>query len=385
MNRMHPLSKGKTMSRSLFDAVTIGTLRLPNRLVRSATWEGMCADDGRPTARLAGLYRRLVRGGVGLIISGYTFVRADGKQLPGKMGIHTDDLLPALCDLTDVVHEEGGRIFCQLVHAGAQASAKTIGSQPLAPSAVPAPNYAEVPREPSVAEIGELVTAFAEGARRAQAAGFDGVQLHGAHGYLINQFLSPLMNRRVDLYGGSLVNRMRFLEEVCAAVRRQVDPDYPVTIKLTAADHLPGGFEFAEAMQVAQRLEELGIDAIEISSGTAASGKEGPVRQGIDRPDQEAYNAVYARRLKKAVGVPVMVVGGLRSGAVLRRLLEEDDLFSLSRPLIREPDLVSRWRQDENYRATCISCNGCFRPGLKGEGIYCVVDRIEAENRAIQV
>jgi 2,4-dienoyl-CoA reductase-like NADH-dependent reductase (Old Yellow Enzyme family) len=375
------------MSRSLFDPVTIGTLRLPNRLIRSATWEGLCAEDGSPTARLAELYRELVRGGVGLIISGYTFVRADGKQLPGKMGIDSDGLLPALRELTGAVHEEGGRIFCQLVHAGAQAGAKIIGAQPLAPSAVRAPHYPDVPRELSVAGIGELVSAFAEAARRAREAGFDGVQLHGAHGYLINQFLSPLMNRREDLYGGSLVGRMRFLEEVCAAVRREVGPGYPVAIKLTAADYLPGGFEFAEAMQVAQRLEELGIDAIEVSSGTAASGKEVPVRQGIERPEQEAYNAVYARRLKEAVGVPIMVVGGLRSGGVLRRLLQEGeaDLLALARPLIREPDLANRLRQDEDYRATCISCNGCFRPGLKGEGIYCVVDRIEAENRSIEV
>jgi 2,4-dienoyl-CoA reductase-like NADH-dependent reductase (Old Yellow Enzyme family) len=375
------------MSGTLFDAVAIGSLTLPNRLVRSATWEGMCEEDGRPKPQLAELYRDLVRGGVGLIISGYTFVRADGKQLPGKMGIHTDELLPALTELTGAVHEAGGRIFCQLVHAGAQASAKVIGQAPLAPSAVQAPNYPEAPRELSIAEIGELVSAFAESAGRAQAAGFDGVQLHGAHGYLINQFLSPLMNRRDDAYGGSLANRMRFLEEVCTAVRRQVGPDYPVAIKLTATDHLEGGFEFAEAMQVAQRLEELGIDAIEISSGTAASGKETPVRQGIDRPEQEAYNALYARRLKAAVGVPIMLVGGLRSGAVLQRLLQdgEADLFSLARPLIRQPDFVNRLRQDDDARATCISCNGCFRPASKGEGIYCVVDRIEAENRSIEV
>jgi 2,4-dienoyl-CoA reductase-like NADH-dependent reductase (Old Yellow Enzyme family) len=375
------------MSGTLFDTVAIGSLSLPNRLVRSATWEGLCEEDGRPKPQLTGLYGDLVRGGVGLIISGYTFVRADGKQLPGKMGIHTDEILPALTELTGAVHEAGGRIFCQLVHAGAQTTAKVIGQMPVAPSAVRVPNYPEVPRELSIAEIGELVTDFAEGAGRAQAAGFDGVQLHGAHGYLINQFLSPLMNRREDAYGGSLAARMRFLEEVCTAVRRQVGPDYPVAIKLTAADHLEGGFEFAEAMQVAQRLEELGIDAIEISSGTAASDKETPVRQGIDRPEQEAYNALYARRLKEAVGIPIIVVGGLRSGAVLQRLLRdgEADLFSLSRPLIRQPDLVNRWRQDESSRATCISCNGCFRPALKGEGIYCVVERIEAENRSIEV
>lgn len=375
------------MSPSLFDHVAIGSLQLANRLVRSATWEGMCEAEGRPTPKLIGLYRSLVQGGVGLIVSGYTYVRADGKQLPGKMGIDRDSLVAPLQELTAAVHGEGGRVFCQLVHAGGQTSAKVIGQVPLAPSALAAPNYLELPREPDVAEIAELVAAFAAAAGRAKAAGFDGVQLHGAHGYLINQFLSPLMNRRQDAYGGSLANRMRFLEEVLTAVRREVGSDYPVTIKLTAADHLEGGLEFAEAMQVAQRLAELGIDAIEISSGTAASGAKVPVRQGIDNADQEAYNAVYARRLKAVLEVPVLLVGGLRSGTVLQRLLEEGeaDLFCLARPLIRQPDLANRWRRDPSERATCISCNGCFRPGLKGEGICCVVDRIEAENQAIQV
>ena len=375
------------MSASLFDTVAVGSLQLPNRFVRSATWEGLCETDGRPKQQLIELYRNLVRGGVGLIISGYTYVRADGKQLPGKMGIDRDELIGPLRELTDAVHDEGGRIFCQLVHAGGQTTAKVIGEAPLAPSALQAPNFPEMARRIETDEIQGLVEAFAAGARRAREAGFDGVQLHGAHGYLINQFLSPLMNRREDGYGGDLAGRMRFLEEVYAAVRRQVGADFPVTIKLTAADHLQGGFEFGEALQVAQRLGELGIDAIEISSGTAASGQEVPVRQGIDRAEDEAYNAPYARRVKAATGVPVMVVGGLRSGPVLKRLLEDGDadFFSLSRPLIRQPDLVNRWRVDGEERATCISCNGCFRPGLKGEGIYCVVDRIEAENRSIEV
>ncbi|AMV72321.1 NADH-dependent flavin oxidoreductase, Oye family [Desulfuromonas sp. DDH964] len=375
------------MTKALFDSAAIGSLKLPNRFVRSATWEGLCEVDGRPTPKLVQLYRNLARGGVGLIITGYSYIRADGKQLPGKMGIDSDDLIAPLRELSTAVHEEGGRVFCQLVHAGAQTTAKMIGAVPLAPSALKAPNYPELPRELGITEIQDLVQAFAAAANRAKQAGFDGVQLHGAHGYLINQFLSPLMNRRSDAYGGTLEGRMRFLEEVCVAVRRAVGPHYPVTIKLTAADHLPGGLEFGEAMQIAQRLGELGIDAIEVSSGTAASGKTTPVRQEINEPAHEAYNSRYARRLKEVIDVPILLVGGLRSGTVLQRLLQEDeaDFFSFSRPLIREPDFPNRLRTDESYRSTCISCNGCFRPGMKGEGIYCVVDKIEAENRSIQV
>jgi 2,4-dienoyl-CoA reductase-like NADH-dependent reductase (Old Yellow Enzyme family) len=376
------------MARSLSDTVDInGKITLPNRLVRSATWEGMCDESGAPGPRLEALYRTLVRGGIGLIITGYTFVRSDGKQLPGKMGIDNDALLPPLKRLTHAVHQEGGMIFCQLVHAGGQTSTATIGTTPLAPSAVSFPAYPEMPKAMTLAEIAEIVAAFAAGARRAQEAGFDGVQLHGAHGYLINQFLSPLTNRREDQYGGSLENRLRFLCEVCTSVRQAVGTAYPVTIKLTAGDNLPGGFVVQEALEAARRLEDLGIDAIEISSGTAASGKLSPVRQGINSEEQEGYNAPFARVFTQALKIPVMVVGGLRSCAATRELLWEGsaDLFSFSRPLIREPDLPRRWQEDEGHRSTCISCNGCFKPGLKEGGIRCVIDGIEAENRTVPV
>lgn len=374
------------MAKTLFEPVTINTAHPVNRLVRSATWEGMCDAQGAVTPQLLDCYRELAEGGVGLIISGYSYVRADGKQLPGKMGIDDDSLIPGLQRLTETVHAAGGCLFCQLVHAGAQTTSKVIGTTPLAPSAIDFPSYQETPSAMSQADIDAVVTAFGAAAKRAQQAGFDGVQLHGAHGYLINQFLSPLMNQRTDAYGGSLDNRMRFLKEVYAAVRVAVGPDYPVAIKLTAADNLEGGFTIEEAVKVAQQLDRLGIDAIEVSSGTPASGKLGPVRQGIDSPEKEGYNAAYARAITQTVNIPVMVVGGLRSCDVMRQLLWEGDadLFALSRPLIREPDLPKRWQEDDSHVATCISCNGCFRPGLKGKGISCVIDQLEAENSSPQ-
>jgi 2,4-dienoyl-CoA reductase-like NADH-dependent reductase (Old Yellow Enzyme family) len=354
----------------LFEQGTINGLTLKNRIVRSATWEGMCDQHGIPTKRLIDLYRDLVRGGVGLIVTGYTYVRADGIQMPGKMGLDNEEQIPAMKRLTEAVHREGGRIFCQLVHAGGLAA----GDRPLAPSAVKA-NFPAPPRAMTPQDIREVVAAFAAASGRARLAGFDGVQLHGAHGYLINQFLSPLTNLRQDAYGGSLENRTRFLREVYHAVRAEVGPDYPVTIKLTAADNLPSGFVLEEAVTVARDLAGWGIDAIEVSSGTAASGDEGPVRRQIDSPEKEAYNAHFARCIKTKVGVPVMVVGGIRSPAVGENLLASGgaDFVALSRPFIREPDLVRRWQADPSHRATCISCNGCFRPGLKEGGIRCVV------------
>jgi 2,4-dienoyl-CoA reductase-like NADH-dependent reductase (Old Yellow Enzyme family) len=371
------------MEKSLFDAVNIGPVTLKNRFVRSATWEGMCDQDGAVTPRLVEYYRDLARGGVGLIITGYTYVREDGKQLQGKMGLYSDTLIPGLQGLTDAVRQQGCLVFCQLVHAGGQTSAKITGTQPLAPSAVDFPSYGATPREMFVEEIEAIVEAFGAAASRAKQAGFDGVQLHGAHGYLINQFLSPLSNRRTDRYGGSLGNRMRFPAEVYAAVRETCGDDFPVTIKLTAHDHLPGGFQVDEAVEVAQRLAELGIDAIEVSSGTPASGKLSPVRQGIDSPEKEAYNAEFARLIRQAVDIPVISVGGLRSCDVMQRMLWEGDagLFALSRPLIREPDLPRKWQADDCHVASCISCNGCFKPGYKEGGIYCIIDKIELENR----
>lgn len=375
------------MEKSLFDKIQIGSINLNNRLVRSATWEGMCDSEGNVTSKLIDYYRQLARGGVGLIISGYSYVREDGKQLPGKMGICNTGHLPGLKQLTEAVHRQGGTIFCQLVHAGGQTSSKVIGSQPLVPSATGFAGYLDTPREMTLEDIREIVTAFSDAAKRAKQAGFDGVQLHGAHGYLINQFLTPLCNQRQDAYGGCLENRMKFLEEVVAAVRSAVGSDYPVTIKLTATDHLEGGLQPQDGVAIAKRLEELGIDAIEVSSGMAASGAMSPVRQKIDAPEKQAYNAEFSRMIKSSVHIPVMAVGGLRSCDVLRRLLREGDadLFAFSRPLIREPNLPEIWQEDESHSATCISCNGCFSPGLKGKGIYCIVDKITVDNMVPQI
>ncbi|AJF06925.1 NADH:flavin oxidoreductase [Geoalkalibacter subterraneus] len=366
----------------LFDDVRIGSLIIPNRLVRSATWEGMCEKDGTPTTKLEKYYETLARGGIGLLISGYAFVRADGKQLPGKMGIDSDDKIPALRTLTSAARNNGSRIFCQLVHAGGQANAKETGSTPMAPSAIESSLYPVTPKEMSAQDIAEIIHAFGEGARRAKEAGFDGVQLHGAHGYLINQFLSPLTNKRTDRYGGSLEGRAQFLKEAFEAVREKVGLDYPVAIKLTASDNLEGGFSLEDAVEISRMLQNLGIDAIEVSSGTAASGDQTPVRQGIDTEEKEAYNATYAAAIKKSVNLPVMVVGGIRSGTVAKRILSagQADFIALSRPLIREPDLPRLWQNDPHHRARCISCNGCFKPGLKEGGIYCVIDKIEQQD-----
>lgn len=369
---------------NVFEQSSISGMSLKNRLVRSATWEGMCAVDGRPTDKLIKCYRDLARGGVGLIISGYTFVRPEGKQAPGKMGIHTDEFAPEMKALTKAIHDEGGKICIQLVHCGGQTDSATAGRQPLAPSSVNVEQFPETPAELTKDEIRGIVAAFKEGARRAKAWGFDALQMHGAHGYLINQFLSPHTNRRTDEYGGDIENRCRFLFEVYRGIREAVGNGYPVLIKLNASDNLEGGLGIDDALYAARKLSEAGIDAIEVSTGTSASGEQSPARTKIDSPEKEAYNVGTARRIKEAVSCPVMVVGGFRSYHIVEKALRdyELDYISMARPFIREPDLALRWEQGDTSPAKCISCNGCFKPGMKEGGIYCVVEAKERRKRS---
>lgn len=359
----------------IFSPLAIGNITLKNRIIRSATWEGMCLD-GVPTEKLIKLYEDLAENNVALIITGYTYVSKEGMQLPNKMGLDSDKNLDVFKSMVDRVHKKGGLIAVQLVHAGGQANRKSSGMQPIAPSAVSFPTYQEIPKEMTKDDIKRVVECFALSAKRAKELGFDFVQLHGAHGYLINQFLSPLTNKRDDEYGGSLENRFRFLKEVILAIKSLIGRDYPLIIKLNGDDFIEGGFSINESVKVARMLEELGVLFIEVSGGSAASADKSPVRKDIDTPEKEGYNCELSKKIKEQVNIPVGVVGGIRTFNIAKKIIEtkEADVISLSRPFIREPHLVKRWQSGDTYRAKCISCNGCFKPGLSGEGIYCVIE-----------
>lgn len=363
------------MMHRTFEPTALNGLRLANRLVRSATWEGLADDDGRVTPPLVELYRELAAGGVGLIISSYLYVEKVGQQSLGQIGADRDDLLPGLGELARAVHERGGRLVGQIVHCGGQADPRRTGLTPVAPSALDSPGYPVTPRELSAAEVERTVGSFAAAAARLRAAGFDGVQLHGAHGYLMAQFLSPLRNRRSDRYGGSLENRARFGLEVYRAVRSAVGDDFPVMIKLNANDFLEGSTTEMDACFLARELAAAGIDAIEVSGGTPGSGRLGAARPEIREPADEAYFRPQAVAIRRAApGVPIMLVGGLRSPEVIEDVIATGtaEYVSMSRPLIREPGLPDRWRRGDPERAACISCLGCFGPARKGEGIRCV-------------
>ncbi len=349
----------------LFSPIQIGSMALRNRLVRSATAEKLCLPDGRPEERTFDIYRRLAHGGIGLIISGHAYVDPRGKCHAQMMGAYDDALTPALARLAECAHKDGARIALQINHGG-RACDPAVVDEPVAPSPVAAENR-PVPRELTPTEISELTAAFGRAAGRARAAGFDAVQIHAAHGYLIGQFLSPLVNHRTDHYGGSLENRARFLHEVARSVRRAVGVGFPVLVKLGVSDHTEGGLTVAEGAEVAGWLADWGIDAIETSAGL-----QGAVQTRITRPQREAYLLESARAVRHYSPLPIILVGGLRSRPVMEQLLAEEgiDLVSLSRPLIREPDLPRKLENDPEGRAECVSCNRCW-PRTPGEGIAC--------------
>lgn len=361
----------------LFEPVHMNELTLKNRLVRSATWEGLATDEGAVTDHLIDLLAGLVTGGVGLIISGYTYVLPEGKGLPKMTGLYSDKLIPSFRRLTSAIHRLGGAVAIQLVHTGGRADPRYIGEhEPMAPSAIEHPMYPSKPQEMSVADIEEVVDAFGQAANRAKRAGYDAVQLHAAHGFLINQFLAASTNRRRDAYGGSLDNRSRFLVEVYRQVREEVGKGFPVMVKINGEDFYPGGLIIQESIYSVRKLARLGLDAVEISGGTPASGKLGPERTGIRSPAQEAYFLPQAKSMREAVDIPLILGGGLRSWRCVETLLQRGDvdLVSMARPLIREPGLANRWREGDRRRATCISCNLCLDAALK-EGLTCGYER----------
>jgi 2,4-dienoyl-CoA reductase-like NADH-dependent reductase (Old Yellow Enzyme family) len=279
--------------------------------------------------------------------------------------------------MATAVHKAGGRIVMQLAHAGCQAKSDLTGLEPLGPSTREKQNGSRC-REMTQPDISELIEAFAQGAIRAKTAGFDGVQIHAAHGYLLSEFLSGFFNKRTDAYGGSVENRARIVLEVLRSIKTSVGNDFPVLIKMNSEDFLDEGFTVDSMLETATLLEDAGVDAIELSGGTAYSGKRIPVRiVKIDSEEKEVFYEAAAKRYKQQIKTPLMLVGGIRSYEVADKLVEEGtaDYVSLCRPLIREPNLISRWQRGDTRKATCLSDNLCFGPTGKGEGLYCVVER----------
>jgi 2,4-dienoyl-CoA reductase-like NADH-dependent reductase (Old Yellow Enzyme family) len=344
----------------LFTPVRLGALTVPNRFVRSATHAYLADDEGFVTDRLVELHRRLAEGEVGLIITGHAFVQPSGKASPRQIAVHDDRFIEGLSRIPSAVHAHPARVFLQIAHAGRQTKPKLCGCVPVSPSPVYDPVSKVMPRELAPDEIRTLIGDFVAAAGRAKRSGFDGVQLHAAHGYLISSFLSPHTNRRADEWGGPVENRARVLLETLRGIKASCGGDFPVIVKLNSEDFLKGGLTVDDAALVAKMLDEAGIDGIEVSGGMAEAGK-GSIWPGLRSEADEGYFVASAARIKKAVGVPVFGLGGIRTLAMAERMVADGrvDLISMSRPFIRDPHLVKHFREGTVARSECISCNKC--------------------------
>lgn len=338
---------------AIFKPGRIGTMGLVNRVIRSATWEGMAEDDGSCSPRLIRFMAELAKGGVGMIITGHAYVHKNGRHSPWQLGIDRDDLLPYLKKMTQAVHAHNSKIAIQLGYGGAYLSKARL-------------------RSLSGKDIQDVIQAYSQAAIRAKEADFDAVQILAAHGFFLSQFLCPRYNDRTDIYGGNVYNRARMLLKVLEGVRRAVGPDYPLLVKLNARDFVENGLNLEEAIQVGLMLEEGGIDAIELSGGLL--NNPNILRTQISSEADEAYLQDEARAFKENIKVPLILVGGIRSYSVACQLIEQGvaDYISMCRPFICEPDLVSRWQAGNVAKAACISCNNCVELGKTGRGIACV-------------
>ena len=354
----------------------IGSVELKNRLVRAPTSESMADPDGRVNDALKKLYGDLARGGAGLIITGHIYVESRGQYSPNQMGIYDDTLVPGLSELVDVVHEAGGTIFAELAHAGSQSVMPDV--RPVAPSVIPNAIFEREPVELDDAGIEEVIAAFGAGARRAKEAGFDGIHIHGANGYLLSEFTSPHANRRGDDWGGDPERRGRFFEEVYQRIRDTVASDLPVTARVGIADSVEGGLAIEDGVALVGRLRQRGLDAVETTLGVLGSYLEnvrpyvavsaaralasGLYPRLFEPAGPEAYYRSYAQAVKQSVDIPVILIGGMRRTETMAEVIDsgDADFIAMARPFIREPDIAKQIAAGRRGMVDCVSCNICL-------------------------
>ena len=382
------------MVKAIFEPASLAGIKLKNRIIRSATHEGMADEKGFPTEKLKKLYVNLAKGEVGAIITGYVGVQQDGKTCLFNMTmIDSDDKIPAYQEITKAVHEYDIPIIMQIAHCGRQARSKITGLPTVAPSALRDAFYNEdMPKELSEDEINQIIDSFVSAIVRAKQAGFDGVQLHLAHGYLLAEFLSSHTNRRKDKWGGSTENKYRIVGEIFKRAKDKVG-EYPILVKMNAHDGRRKGMRVEEATLIAQMLEKSGCAAIEVSCGcfedslyTMRSEKlpaEAVMKYNFKYKNLPAfakaiaipiaktfmiqpkpllkYNLDAAIQIKKAVSVPVIVVGGINNMDDINDIIvnHKIDFVSMSRPFIIEPNIVGKLKKGNQTKSKCIMCNYC--------------------------
>jgi len=361
---------------SLFSPIKIKSLELVNRAVMPPMGTNLGNPDGTVSEANLAYIRRRARGGAGLIITEIASVHPSGSAIANELGAYDDRFIPGLKDIADAVHASGSKVALQLHHAGRESPYLLQQGKAIAPSAIPSLIFRLTPREITRDEIQEVIIAFGAAARRGIEAGFDAVEVHGAHGYLLTQFLSALSNKRTDEYGGSLTNRSRFIIQVLQEVRKTVGPDFPISLRLSVEECIKDGYTVEDIQTILPNLVKAGADILHASLGT--HGSPG----GITSAPPEyppGFNAWRARKLKEAVDVPVIAVGRFTDPSLADEVIArgEADLVAFGRQYLADPDFLIKAREGrpEDIRK-CIACNqGCIERLILGEGkIRCALN-----------
>ena len=352
----------------LFEKVYAGGMDVKNRFVRSALWMRWADDEGHLTQGLSNFYRRLVDGGVGTILTGYTYIEPSGKANFRQAGFYNDSFIDEWKALTDYAHAHETRMVLQVAYGGSQSGMdKDHPYAVFGPSAVRNPKTGITPVEMTVEDIKERERIYAEVALRARRAGFDGIEIHAAHGYLMSQFLTPYFNHRTDDYGGPIHNRARFFFETLQAVRQAVGPDFPLWLKLNLCDFTENpadGLSFDEAKEVFRHIDEMKVvDIIEPSSSNDSIATVTEARTRLRQPEAQTYFRTYLKELSTIISTPLILLGGNRSMDIMEKVMNDVpniQLASIGRPLLSEPDLINKWADNRDYRPRCVSCNHCW-------------------------
>jgi 2,4-dienoyl-CoA reductase-like NADH-dependent reductase (Old Yellow Enzyme family) len=395
-----------------FEATSLAGIQMKNRILRSATYESMCDALGHPQPSYYKLYEKVSDGGVGAIITGYVAVNRTGR-MPRFMGIIDDDAyIEEFGKLSSVVHANNTPIFMQIAHCGGASSKVVTNTEPVAPSPFVNKLLRQKARELSHTEIEGIVGDFVKAIIRVRQAGFDGVQLHAAHGYLLSEFLSPHVNKRTDRWGGTTENRSRIITDILERARKQVG-DYPILIKISAYDYDPGGVRVDESIKIARILENAGCSAIEVSCGgindsfPSVRSKQFPIKAALafvapfNRIPKPAkflaalilriavksysplfnYNVDAALQIKRNIGIPVIVVGGIHKRSDIEDIIcnKGIDYISMCRPFIIEPTIVIKFQADKHVESRCINCGYCLM-GVMSAPLRCYYGKIPRQS-----